>query len=143
MSKYINDNLKDLAAYVPGEQPRDMQYVKLNTNESPFPLSGYVVDNMTPDALRKANLYSDPTSKVLKEKIAARYNVLPENVFISNGSDEALNFLFMGFFDKNGVAFPNISYGFYPVFANLYNLDYKEIPLSNKRNWNNIDIITY
>lgn len=129
MSKYINNNLKDLAAYVPGEQPRDMQYVKLNTNESPFPLSSYVVDNMTKDALRKANLYSDPTSKVLKEKIAARYNVLPENVFISNGSDEALNFLFMGFFDKQGVAFPNISYGFYPVFANLYNLNYVEIPL--------------
>lgn len=131
MSKFLNENLKSLKSYTPGEQPRDKKYIKLNTNESPYPPSCAVIEAISPQEVSDLRLYSDPTSKALKEKLAKRYDVLPKNVFTSNGSDEVLNFFFMGFCRKNGVAFPEISYGFYKVFAELYNINYTEIPLSS------------
>ena len=82
--------------------------------------------------LENLRLYSDPHCRVLTEKLAQFYGVQPENVFVSNGSDESLNFFFMAFCDsKKGVAFPEISYGFYEVFAQLYNLNYQKIPLKD------------
>ncbi len=128
MSRFLNENYRSLDAYTPGEQPRDMQYIKLNTNESPYPPAPSVVEAMTASEVELLRLYSDPTAKGLKERLAELYQVKPENVFVSNGSDEVLNFAFMAFGGR-GVAFPEISYGFYQVYGDLYGLDCQKIPL--------------
>jgi len=128
MSRFLNEQYRALEAYTPGEQPRDMQYIKLNTNESPYPPAPSVVAAMTARQVELLRLYSDPTAKGLKEKLANLYGVKPENVFVSNGSDEVLNFAFMAFGGK-GVRFPEISYGFYQVYGDLYGLDSEKIPL--------------
>ena len=128
MSRFLNEKYQTLEAYTPGEQPRDMQYIKLNTNESPYPPAPSVVAAMTARQVELLRLYSDPTAKNLKEKLAQLYGVEPENVFVSNGSDEVLNFAFMAFGGK-GVVFPEISYGFYEVYADLYALEAEKIPL--------------
>ena len=118
MSRFMNPKLAGLEAYVPGEQPQDMQYIKLNTNESPYPPAPSVVEAMNSEQVELLRLYSDPTAKNLKEKLAKLYRVKPENVFVSNGSDEVLNFAFMAFCDEeHPAAFPDITYGFYPVFS--------------------------
>ena len=128
MSRYLNDSLQSLAAYVPGEQPRDMAYIKLNTNESPFPPAPKVAQAVTKEQVELLRLYSDPECKGLKEKLAKLYGVEPKNIFVGNGSDEMLNFLFLGF-AQDGVVFPDITYGFYKVFSQLYDLNYTQIPL--------------
>ena len=128
MSRFLNEQYRALEAYTPGEQPRDMQYIKLNTNESPYPPAPSVIAAMTAQQIELLRLYSDPTAKALKEKLAQLYSVEPENVFVSNGSDEVLNFAFMAFGGK-GVVFPEISYGFYEVYADLYALEAEKIPL--------------
>ena len=130
MSKFLNDNLMSLEAYTPGEQPRDKKYIKLNTNESPYLPSPEVVAAVSASEVEDLRLYSDPLCKTLKEKLAARYNVNYENVFVSNGSDESLNFYFMAFCsNENPVVFPKISYGFYKVFAEINRVPAKVIPL--------------
>lgn len=130
MSRFLSQRFAALEAYTPGEQPQDMQYVKLNTNESPFPPSPEVIAAVNAAQVAKLNLYPDPTGRVLKEKLAALYGLAPENIFLSNGSDDILNFTFMAFCDESRpVAYPAISYGFYPVYANLYRLPRTEIPL--------------
>ena len=128
MSRFLNEQFQSLEAYTPGEQPRDMQYIKLNTNESPYLPAPSVVAAMTDEQVELLRLYSDPTARGLKEKLANLYDVGTENVFVSNGSDEILNFAFMAFGGR-GVVFPDISYGFYRVYADLYNLDSRKIPL--------------
>ena len=128
MSRFLNSQFQSLKAYTPGEQPRDMQYIKLNTNESPYPPAPSVVEAVTAREVELLRLYSDPTAKGLKDKLAKLYGVKPENVFVSNGSDEVLNFAFMAFGGR-GVIFPEISYGFYQVYGDLYGLDYRKIPL--------------
>ena len=130
MSKFLIKRLSSLTEYVPGEQPRDKKYIKLNTNESPFPPSPKAMEIIDSGALCDLRLYSDPESRCLKEAIAHKCGTAAKNVFVSNGSDEVLNFFFMAFCDKeNKVCFPDISYGFYKVFAELYSLDYETIPL--------------
>lgn len=133
MSRYINKKFESLEAYTPGEQPRDMQYVKLNTNESPFPPSEGVLRAIGKEEVSRLNLYPDPTCKELKESIAKLYGVEKENVFVSNGSDDILNFFFMAFCDdgEHKVKFPSISYGFYKVYAELYGVDYRTVPLKD------------
>ena len=128
MSRFLNAQFQSMEAYTPGEQPRGMDYIKLNTNESPYPPAPSVVAAITGRDIELLRLYSDPTAKALKEKLAALYGVKAENVFVSNGSDEVLNFAFMAFGGK-GVLFPDISYGFYEVFGDLYSLNYEKIPL--------------
>ena len=128
MSRFLNAQYQALEAYTPGEQPRDMRYIKLNTNESPYPPAPSVVSSITGQEVELLRLYSDPTGKALKEKLAGLYGVAPENVFLSNGSDEVLNFAFMAFGGK-GAVFPDISYGFYQVFGDLYGILYEKIPL--------------
>lgn len=129
MSRYISSRFDKLEAYVPGEQPQDMKYIKLNTNESPFPPAPAVLEAVQAE-IDRLNLYPDPEGKVLREKLAAHYGVQPENVFLANGSDELLSFFFMTFCDKERpVAFPAVSYGFYPVYADLYGLDAQAVPL--------------
>ncbi len=139
MSKFLIDKLKSLEAYVPGEQPRDKKYIKLNTNESPYPPSKHTIDSINKAEVENLKLYSDPTCKLLKEKIADKFAVLPENVYVGNGSDECLNFFFMAFCDN--VVFPDITYGFYNVFAQLYGINYKEIPLTEDFSVNPKDYI--
>ena len=133
MSRFLSSKYRNLEAYTPGEQPRDMKYIKLNTNESPYPPSKRVVDALTSEEVLKLNLYSDPTCKALKTRIAELYDVEYENVFVSNGSDDILNFSFMAFCEgeKRGVKFPEISYGFYSVYAELHGASYKAIPLKD------------
>ncbi len=131
MSRFLISKYKSLDNYVPGEQPTDMKYIKLNTNESPYPPSEGVLRAVSSEEVAKLNLYSDPCCKALKEKIAALYGVDFNNVFVSNGSDDILNFAFMAFCngDTSPVRFPSISYGFYPVFASLHGVAYTEVPL--------------
>lgn len=128
MSRFLNEQYRTVEAYTPGEQPRDMQYIKLNTNESPYPPAPAVAAAMSGEQVELLRLYSDPTARGLKEKLAGLYGVKPENVFVSNGSDEVLNFAFMAFGGK-GAAFPDITYGFYAVFAELYGIPAEIIPL--------------
>ena len=127
MSRFINTRYGGLEAYTPGEQPKDMKYIKLNTNESPFPPSDGVLGAVSENA-DKLNLYPDPECAELKDELARLYGVKRENVYVSNGSDDILNFFFLGFCD-GGVVFPDITYGFYKVYAELYGVDYRKIPL--------------
>jgi histidinol-phosphate aminotransferase len=129
MSRFFSERHAALEAYTPGEQPQDQQYIKLNTNESPFPPSPGVVEAARA-AAETLQLYSDPESKELTQAVAALYGLTPEQVLMTNGSDEILNFAFMAFCDEqHPVAFPDISYGFYSVFAQLHHIPYTEIPL--------------
>lgn len=130
MSRFLIERYAGLQPYVPGEQPKDMNYIKLNTNESPYPPSPKVLGRLNAAEGERLNLYPDPTGSVLKDKIAALYAVKPSNIFLSNGSDEALAFAFMAFFDeKRQAAFPDITYGFYPVYCQLFNVPHVKIPL--------------
>lgn len=130
MSKFMSNRFSALKEYVPGEQPRDMAYIKLNTNESPYAPSPEVIAAINSTEAEKLRLYSDPTCCALKQALAENYGVKPENIIVGNGSDEILSFIFMAYCDQStGVAYPDISYGFYPVFADLYGLDRREIPL--------------
>ncbi len=128
MSRFLDSKFVPLEAYVPGEQPRDKKYIKLNTNESPFPPCPAVIGAINGDAAADLRLYSDPTSNEVKRAIAAFYKTTPDRVFVSNGSDESLNFLFMAF-SEHGAAFADITYGFYQVFADLYGKKTTIVPL--------------
>lgn len=130
MSIFLNSKLSKLEAYTPGEQPQDKKYIKLNTNESPYPPSQGVIKAITEQEIKDLRLYCDPECKKLKTAMAELYNVGTENVFLSNGSDDILNFAFLAF-GENGVAFPDITYGFYQVFAELHNLKAEIIPLKD------------
>ena len=127
MSRYLMDKYQPLVAYTPGEQPRDMQYVKLNTNENPYPPVPGVTEAVMAEAGR-LELYSDPVCIDLRDALAAHYGVARQNVFVSNGSDDILNFAFMAFGSPRAY-FPDISYGFYPVYAGLHGIDAHPVPL--------------
>ncbi len=129
MSRFFSSKYKKLTPYTPGEQPKDTQYIKLNTNESPFPPSAKAIE-FAKNAAKELNLYPDPTCSLLNEKLAKELGVSPDEVLLTNGSDEILNFAFMAFCDEDcGAAFPDITYGFYSVFAQLNNIPYTQIPL--------------
>lgn len=128
MSRYMRSSYQPLVAYVPGEQPRDMAYIKLNTNESPYPPAPQVLSAVDAGQISLLRLYSDPTCLALRQKIAAQAGLQPENILISNGSDEALNFVFMAYSEK-GAAFADITYGFYPIYADLHGAKANVIPL--------------
>jgi len=129
MSKYFSEKYNKLTPYTPGEQPQGKKFIKLNTNESPFPPSKLAIENASKEAERLM-LYSDPKSDLLHEKLAEILKVSKNEVLATNGSDEILNFAFMAFCDeKHPAIFPDITYGFYPVFADLNNVPYEVIPL--------------
>ncbi len=128
MSKFLREAYQILEPYTPGEQPRDQVYIKLNTNESPYPPAPSVIKAIGEQEIADLRLYSDPSAKDLKEKLAGLYGVGPENIFLSNGSDDILNFAFMAY-GWMGARFPDITYGFYPVFGDLNGVAYREIPL--------------
>ena len=112
MSRFLKPSLAALEAYVPGEQPQDRKYIKLNTNESPYPPPQSVAAVLNAEEAAKLRLYSDPESRVLKERLARNYGRAQAEVFVSNGSDEILNFAFMAY-GEQGVRFADITYGFY------------------------------
>ena len=127
MSQFFSRRFDRLTPYTPGEQPVDKAYVKLNTNESPFPPSDKAIAAAESE-LKALQLYPDPTCGKLRKALGDRYGVSPDRVMVGNGSDEVLSFAFMAYGDA-GVAYPDITYGFYRVFADLYGLDALEIPL--------------
>ena len=119
MSEFTYNRINEIKPYVPGEQPRDKSYIKLNTNENPYYASKFAVDRITEKVLKNLNRYSDPESLELTSIIAEYYGVSVENVLVTNGSDEALAFAFFAY-GKSGVCYPDVTYGFYDVIANLY-----------------------
>ncbi len=131
MSRYLSPRQSALVPYTPGEQPRGRTYIKLNTNESPYPPSEKAIQAAA-EAAENLNLYSDPTCKVLTEAIAELYDIKPTQVICTNGSDEVLDFAFQAFCDENTPAvFPDITYGFYPVFAARNHIPFITIPLKD------------
>ena len=129
MSKFLVDKYSTLAPYTPGEQPKERTYIKLNTNESPFPPSPKAIELSKKEAERLM-LYSDPECRDLVSKMAEYYSVTPAEVIMTNGSDEVLNFAFMAYCDEKAPAvYANITYGFYKVFASLAGVPSKVIPL--------------
>ena len=129
MSRFFSAKYDNLTAYTPGEQPQERKYIKLNTNESPFPPSP-IAQRLAREAAGDLQLYSDPECKGLVKIASQKYGVAEDEILFTNGSDEILNFAFMAFCDNEHPAvFPNITYGFYPVFANLNGIPYEEIPL--------------
>lgn len=131
MSKYWSKLAATLVPYVPGEQLNDKKYVKLNTNENPYPPSPKVIAALKEAANESLKLYPDPTGEKLKIVLANHYGLKKDQVFLGNGSDEVLAFSFMAFFNQDEtVLFPDITYSFYPVYANIFKINYKVIPLN-------------
>jgi histidinol-phosphate aminotransferase len=119
--------LKTLIPYTAGEQPKGKTYIKLNTNENAYPPSPRVAEVLSGFDAEKLRLYPDPECAELRGALAEKYGVEPRNIFVGNGSDEILGFCFPAFFDTDGapILFPDVTYSFYPVYANLYRIPYK------------------
>lgn len=130
MSRFARDLINGISPYVPGEQPRGKKYIKLNTNENPYYTSPEAVKSISESVLSNLNRYSDPECTELTAAVADFYDVKPENVLITNGSDEALAFTFFAY-GKSGVCYPDITYGFYDVIANLYGCGVEHVPLKD------------
>lgn len=131
MSRFLSEKYEKLKPYTPGEQPKERKYIKLNTNESPFPPSP-TAQAMAKAESEKLMLYSDPECRDAVKALADTYGVSTGEVILTNGSDEVLNFAFMAYCDEMRPAiFPDITYGFYKVFAELGNIPYEEIPLED------------
>lgn len=130
MSRFFSHRFDSLEPYVPGEQPKDSRYVKLNTNESPFPPSPKVIEAVNEASVGRLRLYSDPDCTDCVKAVAESAGVLPSNVILGNGSDEILSFVFRAYCDDDTpVAYPDISYGFYEVFADVFGLERRVVPL--------------
>ncbi len=126
-------NIRRVEPYVPGEQPKEKNIIKLNTNENPYPPSPAVKKILEEYDTDKMRLYPDPDSSVLVEALAQRYGVGPEQVFVGVGSDDVLSMAFLTFFNSDKpVIFPDITYSFYDVWAEVYRIPYKRIPLDEQ-----------
>jgi len=129
MSRFFSRKFDSLTPYTPGEQPKGISYIKLNTNESPFPPPPLVQQYVKAEA-QNLQLYSDPQCRDLVAIASEKLGLDPQQILFTNGSDEILNFAFMAFCDDaHPAVFPDITYGFYPVFAQVNNVPYIEIPL--------------
>lgn len=128
MTDFLSPLAKSLTPYVPGEQPKDKVYIKLNTNENPYGPSARVKQAISQE-IENLRLYPDPDCDLLRQCVAGYYDVEKENVFVGNGSDEVLAMAFPAFFTGSSVMFPSITYSFYPVYAELFGTDYVEVPL--------------
>lgn len=134
MSRFWSQVVRDLTPYVPGEQPKIANLIKLNTNEQAFPPSPRVVAairaELGEDGAR-LRLYPDPNADLLKNAIATRYHVSPRQVFVGNGSDEVLAHAFQALLKHDApILFPDITYSFYPVYCGLYGVDHIAVPLA-------------
>ncbi|MCW8890591.1 MAG: histidinol-phosphate transaminase [Sedimenticola sp.] len=131
MNRFWSSVVHKLTPYVPGEQPKQTDLVKLNTNENPYPPSPKALLAMSAEAAETLRLYPDPNADRLKQTLADYYRVTPQQVFVGNGSDEVLAHTFMGLLKQDlPLLFPDISYSFYPVYCGLYGIDYQTIPLN-------------
>lgn len=131
MSKFWNPLVKQLVPYVPGEQPKLQRLVKLNTNENPYGPSPKALAAMAAELGDSLRLYPDPNADALKQAIADFHGVAKGQVFVGNGSDEVLAHVFLALLKHDKpLLFPDISYSFYKVYAGLYEIDYREIPLN-------------
>ncbi|WP_191602408.1 histidinol-phosphate transaminase [Marinomonas algicola] len=131
MSRFWTKKITELDPYVPGEQPQDKQYIKLNTNESPYSPSPKSLAAMTAAVSESLRLYPDPNGMTLKKALAKQYQLDTQQVFVGNGSDEVLALAFMGYFaGGKPLAFADITYSFYKVYANLYDIQPQLIPLT-------------
>ena len=135
MSRFWSQVVRDLTPYVPGEQPKIANLIKLNTNENPFPPSPKVLAAIQAelgDDAARLRLYPDPNADLLKSAIAKRHAVTPQQVFIGNGSDEVLAHVFMALLKHEApILFPDITYSFYPVYCGLYGVDFRTVPLAD------------
>ena len=132
MSKFWSKRAHELDPYTPGEQPQNQQYIKLNTNENPYPPSPKAIEAMRAASDESMRLYPDPQAKTLKQAIADFYNLDITQVFVGNSSDEVLAHTFVGLLKQDKpLFFPDISYGFYPAYCGLYNIEATRIPLAD------------
>ncbi|MEW5966060.1 MAG: histidinol-phosphate transaminase [Pseudomonadota bacterium] len=131
MSRYWSAVVHGLTPYVPGEQPKLANLVKLNTNENPYGPSPKVIEAVRAEAADTLRLYPDPNSDRLRAGIAAHHGVSPDQVFVGNGSDEVLAHAFMALLKhEQPILFPDISYSFYPVYCGLYEIAHRQVPLT-------------
>ncbi len=132
MSRFWSRVVQGLNPYVPGEQPKLANLVKLNTNENPYGPSPKVLEALRAEATEALRLYPDPNSDRLREAIAAFHGVEPGQVFVGNGSDEVLAHAFLALLKHDApILFPDVTYSFYPVYCGLYGIEYQEIPLTD------------
>ena len=135
MSRFWSQVARDLTPYVPGEQPKIANLIKLNTNENPYPPSPKVLAAIQAelgDDAARLRLYPDPNADLLKAAIARTHEVSPQQVFVGNGSDEVLAHVFMALLKHDTpILFPDITYSFYPVYCGLYGVDYQTVPLAD------------
>lgn len=125
-------NLRNIEPYVPGEQSKEKNTVKINANENPYPPSPKAVEAIKNFNCSKLRFYPDANATEFKKAIAEFYNVLPENIFIGNGSDDVLAIAFQSFFNSDKpIVYPDITYSFYPVWCRLFNIAYKNYPLTS------------
>lgn len=133
MSKFWSPFVKDLVPYVPGEQPKLINLVKLNTNENPYGPSPKAIAAMQAELGDSLRLYPDPNGERLKCSVADFYGVQPSQVFVGNGSDEVLAHAFHGLFQHGKpLLFPDVTYSFYPVYCGLYGIDYETVRLDER-----------
>lgn len=131
MSRYWSDVVRGLTPYVPGEQPKLANLIKLNTNESPYGPSRRVLEALRAEIGDSLRLYPDPASDRLRTAIAKYHGLTPNHVFVGNGSDEVLAHVFLGLLKHEApVLFPDITYSFYPVYCGLYGIAYEQVPLN-------------
>jgi len=138
MSRFWSRVVRDLTPYVPGEQPKLANLIKLNTNENPYPPSPKVLAAIQAelgDDAARLRLYPDPNADLLKGAVARRHGVTPQQVFVGNGSDEVLAHVFMALLKHDApILFPDITYSFYTVYCGLYGVDYRTVPLTDDFN---------
>lgn len=131
MKEFWSARIRDAVPYTPGEQPRDRKFIKLNTNECPYPPSTKVLEAVRAAADENLRLYPDPECLDLRRAIARREGLSEDQVFCSNGSDEVLAFAFQAFFDPDReVVFPRITYSFYPVYTSYFGLKCRRVPMN-------------
>jgi len=131
MSRYWSAAVRGLTPYLPGEQPKLPNLVKLNTNENPYGPSPKVLEALRAETGDSLRLYPDPNADRLKEAVAACFGVTPQQVFVGNGSDEVLAHIFLGLLKhERPVLFPDITYSFYPVYCGLYDVAFETVPLT-------------
>jgi histidinol-phosphate aminotransferase len=145
MSRFWSQVVNGLTPYVPGEQPKIANLIKLNTNENPYPPSPKVLAAIQAelgDDAARLRLYPDPNADLLKSAIAQRHAVKPQQVFVGNSSDEVLAHVFMSLLKhEQAILFPDITYSFYPVYCGLYGIEYRTVPLADDFSINPADYV--
>lgn len=132
MSREWTKNLRNIEPYVPGEQSKDKDIVKINANENPYPPSPKAIEALKSFDTNKLRFYPSANSTKLKEAIAKYYNVDVSNVFVGNGSDDVLAVAFQSFFNsEKPIVYPDLTYSFYPVWCSLFGIKYKNYPVGD------------